>query len=162
MKKLLVLMLVLCMASLANAGLSLTGLPDTINVGESMIIGITSDDGAQYEGFLLMENNGLASYGATTIEGIAVPAAQVVYYGTTVDPTVDAYGIENSDTSITDLLTPGLGFTFEIVAGAEGTVGFQLMNSQFAQIGSGTLTIVPEPISLAILGLGGLFLRRRK
>ena len=57
----------------------------------------------------------------------------------------------------------GLWFTFTLNADALGTTEISLLNANFGQIGSIPIeVIVPEPMTMALLGLGGLFLRRRK
>jgi len=61
-------------------------------------------------------------------------------------------------------MTPG---TYNIVGGVLGPPlpGFNLVNEQVAG-GAAllplTITVIPEPMTMVLLGLGGLFLRRRK
>jgi hypothetical protein len=75
--------------------------------------------------------------------------------------------------------TPGVGSTSATGAAYEGTVAFTIVapdqmgdydlvwggvwdgEDMTGAIGA-TLTVVPEPITIGLLGLGGLFIRRRK
>ena len=54
-------------------------------------------------------------------------------------------------------IAAGQWFAFDL--SGEGTVGIGLYPS-FTELG--TITVTPEPMTMVLLGLGGLFLRRRK
>ena len=59
---------------------------------------------------------------------------------------------------------PGLWFTYNVlVTGAAGqSEVIDLLNGMMLPIGGQMINIIPEPMTMALLGLGGLFLRRRK
>ena len=161
MRKLLMLVLVLAVGSVANAGLSIV-VPAEVSVGDVVTIQVVSDDTLQYDAYIQMQANGLAAWDATRIMPITVPAAGLVYYGEAMAGW-DTYKIVNSDPSVSEIpREPGVGFEFDVLALAEGTVDFGLFDSGFGPLQNATLTIVPEPMTLALLGIGGLFLRRRK
>ncbi|AQT67068.1 hypothetical protein STSP2_00208 [Anaerohalosphaera lusitana] len=160
MKKLMVLALVLGIGSMAAAGLSVVA-PEEIQVGDTVTVQIVSDDGLQYDGYISVDLGGAAVWsGDDTMTDITVPASTTTFYGTYGDGSFWAF--TNSDTSVTDALTPGTGFEFGLTGAAEGTATLTLYNSGFSPISTSTVNVVPEPMTLGLLGIGGLFLRRRK
>ena len=172
MKKFLVLMLVLGMASLANATLQISvdgdvGLDEiTIAPSDYICLDLTAEgteDGSAY--WLNIDGPGL------------VDIANVVQY--VQDGPVEAYIIDlgpavgHDQTIMMDLLIPGS--VVNILP--EGTVVDLLMfhceglgdvtvsvfdSNTGATLDTLTIHQIPEPMTLALLGLGGLFLRRRK
>jgi len=188
MKKLLVLALVLSVASMASAALQIsvngdnTAAPITLAPSDTAILGIWTDAAIQYQAgtyYVLVANVNGGSIDYLT--GAAVLADS----GVMVEHSVDAQGF-TAGTGI-DVLPPmnGLGggaFIMDLTAGvtagtnllggivfhcnAPGDVVIQLFETDFATI---TLVdsavihqLVPEPMTMGLLGLGGLFLRRRK
>jgi len=172
MKKMLVLMMVLGLVSVANASvvISVSG-PATIVAGTtaSYAITLTGDDIGSFD-LDFGASNGLATTGNVAIVAAGRDAG-IDYIGTdyiTYDfEVVGASGIGGA-------ITVGNLVTFDMTAGS--TLGFfDLMvaniwvdtpagadaNPTFNAL-SGIEIVVPEPITVALLGLGCLFIRRRK
>lgn len=185
MKKLLVLMMVLGIAGAANAALLLSvdgqvNPPDsTIEIKESDWVTLDIwGDGATPGGLFLV---GLAvdAQGPATID---ISSAQILYVGNANtdpyhfdDPETAAYlGLQNPFIALelVDIPAPptlpnplegtlvdgirlhcdGVGEVTVILMDGEGNI----LDTQVIH------QIVPEPMTLGLLGLGGLFLRRRK
>ena len=161
MKKLLVLMLVLGLVSAANAVLSLSvngqdaGEEITINPSDTIIIDIHSDIGgipanqnAYFDGTF---SNPRVTQGNSS--GYVGPLPS--YYG----QAYDYYIVTMADT--TGALVPGTMFEVDFHCDGPGDVIVQLRDATYTVVD--TLVIhQPEPMTIALLGLGGLFLRRRK
>ena len=155
MKKLIVLSLVMAMASLATAGLvsdlaETTGNVDwTLDLNTGTLTG-TGTSGAASMNFLKvlagavtgLADTEAAGDAASFIEHPAVPGLYVADAGTVIAP-----------------ITPGVWFTmqFDFVPGTDVVIADAAGTTTLLQ---GTL--VPEPMTLGLLGLGGLFLRRKK
>jgi hypothetical protein len=156
MKKLLVLALVLGVASLATAGLTVPGLTYEVT-GNTVTI-----SGADVGGFLMSLE---ADDGSVLSNGVVAPAFTAVndagmwYYGqwtgasaaNTSDVTGPIFSIDFAP-SATELT-----FVYSYIVGAsEITVG------GVAQSLVGQSIVVPEPATMGLLGLGALLLRRKK
>ena len=201
MKKLLILMLVLGMVSMANAALTMryssqADGSDTITataLGSTfylIIAGVAMDDisttaiivadvadamytpeGSSYADFtgsnnsLFDNGNGYAAAGnasdlgsLTTYDSYSAYASDnYVEEVNPEDPTGPWIPI-----TIDDPLT-GDWFSYEILAGdVEGTAKFARLTSGWDGYTTNASILIPEPMTIALLGLGGLFLRRRK
>jgi hypothetical protein len=163
MKKLLILMLVLGMASIANAYLTpLTIGPDDIELHLSgttiTVVGLSALQTPN--GFGLYEEDA-PSQGTVSGPVAALSAAgdlgaitlQSAYNG------VDCSTLESPGGAGT--CTAGNWFTFEY----SGSVG-DMINLYDYDVSYddavGQVEVIPEPMTIMLLGLGGLLLRRRK
>ena len=179
MKKLLILMLVLGMASLASATPVMVVSNTTPTLGSTFTVtisgtsaeasGATWDDGG-YEGVIALDydnytdgaDNPYISFESLTptIETAAGASA-----GTTPATGnvawVAAFGFpEPSEVKDVD---EGLWFTWTLNADALGTTMVDFLNAGWSTtLDDQLVTIIPEPVTIALLGLGALFLRRRK
>ena len=168
MKKLVVLMLVVGMASLASAAFTVSD--QSVLVGGTVAIGIENDIAdADLSNFFvglvganaswdMTENiysppvpGSLATYQSNMYYGDALGTGELLWYSTLSGPVVDKYGV-------------GTLADFGLSADAVGTVDINLYDGNLSLLDTATVTItdIPEPITMALLGLGGLFLRRKK
>ena len=185
-RKLIVLALVLGLASIAGAaweirfdttsavGSTPTNWIDpagtqTINVGDSIFIGLyglTSDGPSVGNSFTIFSmkdpfpynwtgNVGTANGGVTANAGTGTTVGPAGYfYPTNVPPAVPQVAY----TANTPVAT-GVVLWWEAIA---QNVGFDNVALDTAKTDRFGIDIVPEPMTIALLGLGGLFLRRRK
>jgi len=176
MKKILILMLVLGLVSIANATVTMelyeadgtTPVSGDCIVGSSYVLaveGASADAGAS-----------LGLYGSTYT---AADWANLGAGGQSAATKLDTgdlsyinwvaswygYDMLADDTGMGSGVSTGTWFTIDLTGLAEGTYSFDLldygMGSAVIASESGNV-VIPEPITIALLGLGGLFLRRRK
>jgi len=175
MKKLLVLALVLSMASMANAALTLTADTTQLNPSEFATISITGDipatslPGQFYMG-IVVDGPGTFDLGAVTIVyqgtdasvafldnaeiagmlGLTNPLLSVSLMDVPPPQTRDPYPLEG-------LLVDGI----KIHCDGVGDVTISIFDGDGNPLSSVTIA-QPEPITIGLLGLGAMFLRRRK
>ncbi len=167
MKKFVVLMLVLGMASLASATI-IMDVQAEANTNEDFTVTISGvasgiapgmyfDIGLYGDGAALITSNAITA--AAGASGAVAPYDPVwLGYELTVGEAVD-------DTLPGNDPSDGLWITFTGSSAVEGTYTFELWDyavSLSAPTATGSINIVPEPMTMVLLGLGGLFLRRRK
>jgi hypothetical protein len=161
MKKMLTLVLVLAMASLASAAVTMSVSSDTVVQGGNVTISVYSDDDAAYRKYLDMVT-GTATLGSVTIHPSAGADASVADFS--VLP--GYYDLEL--TAVDFAATPVAGLHFSVIATAIGSVGetftIELLNGDTYDLEMSEMVtiVVPEPMTMALLSLGGLFLRRKK
>ena len=169
MKKLLTLVLVLSLASVASATLTYVDASDTlltsinVTVGTTETVYISSSDAVAYPAAWVGGGNAAtAEITAISKLGAAGNLAAVVDSRGSYAGYWTVAGASNLDP--TDLVA-GKHFEVTITGHALGTTS--LWADEYATAGAAsslavTVVPVPEPMTIALLGLGGLFLRRRK
>lgn len=165
MRKLLVLFLVLGFTSAANAVLiQVDGLGgETAEVQEKATITVISEDTLNWLGYLIIEEGGkgtLSNPAGTALAGDPALAGATEYteagWGTGYELTVAG--------SASFPVGVGTQFSFDYT----GTLGDTAKISLFVDpeyvvpVASVGVNVVPEPMTVVLLGLGALFLRRRK
>ena len=179
MRKLLILVMVLGMASWAMATPTITvsnSTPENGDVIQVYISGTASEatgDGGTpaggYSGFVALDYANLGFTGASPYLTLGAGPAVTSYAGGMAYNSTSGgmqYFLAASNVPWaegTDVDT-GLWFTYDVtVTGVEGdSEVIDLLNNTATSVGSVTIDIIPEPMTMALLGLGGLFLRRRK
>jgi hypothetical protein len=167
MKKVLILLMVLGLASVSYAvpTVNLSWSVDTVelDINETAVVTLNADNNANY-------NNKWVGNTAGTIAEIVdlevLDAAGEDGTGVSQAPTYAGWWtVKAADSSGTPLDTIQTGPQYRLTIKGLA-VGSYTLNSDYYGENGGTndvLTIVvPEPITIALLGLGGLLLRRRK
>ncbi|MBN1817309.1 MAG: PEP-CTERM sorting domain-containing protein [Sedimentisphaerales bacterium] len=162
MKKLLALVLVLGMAGIASAGFVVTGPDRDLMPGEAfqlIVSGMVADVGAGLSGGI---------YGPVDAESADVLVAagnlgSVNYY-----PEYGGWDFvvgDVPDASNENNPADGNWIIFNFAPAPEGEHFFDIYDYGFSfsePITSVRVNVIPEPMTLGLLGLGALFLRRRK
>ena len=190
MKKLLVLALVLSMATMASASLQLavgtdktatdvtiTTVPSgTISLGiwtnADIIAGVQGEDfwaiGAQMSGAtnaggvsLITTDSGVAIFDDGLSVGIQYPNGEDGVWGTIALGTIPSIASGTMVYNAINLHCEGPGnviLSLYLIDGDDGSIMATTDTLTVHQTAPG----IPEPFTMALLGLGGLFLRRRK
>lgn len=167
----LTLLLVLGLASAASATVSYVQVGDALPGGTFVINvnglktdmawaeGLYTSDGTQGSG--LMDITGVTMYNGSgeVLEGYLAAAIYFPSYdGADLEAAVPLEGEVGSGN--------GTWFSLDVSVSSGAVVDdiltFSRVDSSYTEIGTFGVTVVPEPMTIALLGLGGLFLRRRK
>jgi len=178
MKKLLVLLTVLAFASTASATFTIVAPAELPQVGASGALGIdVVGEKAAVAQALVVTNSSVLSVDSSGV-GIASLGVGEFVADLAGDADLEAF---LADIGITDVVSalyyeaihlavPPMDIPDgALISGATVTgVGEGVGTAYLVDMSAGTvmssqdITVVPEPMTIALLGLGGLFLRRRK
>ena len=168
MKKLLALLLILGMASMANAAISLTvagadvGPEVLISDLEGARIGVSSTEGGSSPlGYVIVEEGGAG----VLADGVVVAAAGDPALAYTVPYTEAGWGAGfewAAANTPTVAVTPGEWFNYALNGAAVGDVVSLFVDPEYGTPADTFTVIIPEPLTLSLLGLGGLALLRRR
>ena len=162
MKKLVVFTLILGLASGAQAALTLVTPPGSVEVGQTVTIKLNSSTTGGYSGWLEIEDPTIVNFAgdpALTAEGNPAGASSVKGY-----PTYGAwYQFMITSTDPTKPIVAGDHLLVNLTGVKEGATKLNLYaENGIKLLQTVTLTAIPEPATIALLGLGGLLLARRR
>jgi hypothetical protein len=165
MRKVLVLFLVLVMSSAANATLitvdDMEG--ESFEVDPQTTITVVSEDTSSWLGYIIIEEGG-----AGTLENpVVLDAAGDLGAATPYTEAGWGTGYELSASmspSGDPAIAVGPQFNFDYVGAVGDTATISLFVDPDYTTPAATVnvTVVPEPMTILLLGFGGLFLRRRR
>jgi len=170
MKKVVTLVLVLCLVSMANAALVRTltvggadaGAAMNLEVGSPIVIGVDASYGASDAplGSILKIANADAAEGAWSGRAIYAAAGDTAAWNLTTP--ANANYVQYTGAPAIGSWADGIQIDATFTGSTLGTTLIELRDYTGALLDSLTITQVPEPATMALLGLGGLLLRRKK
>jgi hypothetical protein len=169
MKKILMFTIVMGFASAANAGivLDLTSSNYNVNPGEVVTLSVTSDTsgaGGNYWSYLEMNLPSLVSVGTPVATAAAGNIASVTDYSS-----VSLLDVELAANDSGGNVVAGLHFTASATVSLSAVGGDVIAiwitgpnDGTYSMHDSVALTVIPEPMTMSLLALGGLGLLRRR
>jgi hypothetical protein len=166
-----VLITVLALATSAHAALSLSINTTTVFIHETITVSVSSDNTDNWTyNFVLSEDTynwtapvAAAYDGARTSDGaVTVHTAAGEMACVTPNPTYAAL-ITLSAGGVEPGPSAGIQFSVQIIGVQEGIIYVDLQDSSCNSMIGGALVIahIPEPMTITLLALGGLLIRRR-
>jgi hypothetical protein len=158
----LVLILVLTLATSAQAAIALSLSATTVAVDNTVTVDVISDDTSIWTGYFVLSED---------VENWADPVAAAIYDYGPRDPHILIIEPEPGYPGVLFLSTgieppePGAQFCTQIKGVQPGTIYTDLQDvSTLGEMANGPLTLVvtPEPMTITLLALGGLFLPRHR
>ncbi len=163
MKKLLILMLVLGMASVVNAT-TLTWSDDAItipSISATVVVTLNADDDQPYDWKWVGQTAGASPIGTISAMSTRASAGPDGGFRTPADTTFPGWWkVRALDLAAPYTIESGAQFDVTIKALAVGIFG--LASDGGGQNDILEVTVVPEPMTIALLGLGSLALLRRR
>lgn len=171
MKKVLVLMLVLGVASLASANYVPTvngGLSVTVGKGGTVTLVVANNTAGvagnlqQADDYVLFDTPGLVA----SVGGPTYGSAYLTGAPGWIDQTGSMAGLYELNNSLAANTAVPVGniVTITLTMGnTQGTTNVTVYEGDLSTVdGNASITVTPEPATLAILGLGAMLLRRKK
>jgi len=161
MKKLLVLLFVLALSSMASATvLSWSQSDATLAVNGTITVQLLADDNLNFDGkYVGAEPGTVAAITSITKRAAAGPDAVVLAPGESGPPTDSGYLgwwiVQSLDMLPPSTIQSGAQYDVVITGLGAGSVSFDSGDGNFIAI------TVPEPATIALLCLGGLLLRKK-
>jgi hypothetical protein len=160
-KKLLIMTLVLGITSMASATtITWSTNAITLNINQVQVVQITADDDQPYGKWMGASDPTTLIADITAVSDLAAAGDDATYtenyltyngwWYLEAKDSSEPFNIDSGDQwniSIKGLSTGSCQFVADDYAGTKDYI---------------TVTVIPEPMTIALLGLGGLFLRRRK
>jgi hypothetical protein len=164
MKKLLLLLMVSGLVSSAQAALSLSLSTTTVIFDNTVILSVSSDNSDPWSGYLVLSEdpaNWTDPIAAQYDPPMVVHAAGDLGYAAPVSGYPAVYYLQAAGTTV--LPQPGIQFSIGIQGVQAGVFYIALQDSStFENLVPPLVLGWPEPATICLLGLGVLFLRRRK
>ncbi len=174
MKKLLVLMVVLSVTGMASAALT-----DFTLETDGTTLSIIGEAGASIQGYNIEDGEGALSIDVPQDSGYPIivadgsggnmagdlAAVDVMSIGSPIGNVLTFSAGTSGQTG--DVVEEGLWYQLSVTVDGTYSAGdvvstVAVKDSGLNSLGTMDITYVPEPMTVALLGLGGLFLRRRK